>query len=71
MSKKKSAHGGKREGAGRPLSIKGKKRTLYISDENWEYLVAIGGTASAGVRELINADIEDTEKQIKSGKLGF
>jgi len=56
-------HGGKREGAGRPPTVKGKKREIYIADETWEYLVEIGkGNASKGVRLLKEAHIQQTNE---------
>lgn len=56
-------HGGSRGGAGRPPTIKGRKRELYVSDETWEYLVEIGkGNASKGVRILKDAHIRQTDE---------
>lgn len=74
---RKSTHGGKREGARRP-PIYGvamerhefrlrKKNDADVSD--FEYLEAIGGSAAAGIRLLIDNDIADTKKKIKCGEL--
>jgi len=48
-------HGGSREGVGRPPQVNGRKRTVYLSDSEWEYLCGVSpnGTASGGIRELI------------------
>lgn len=60
-------HGGKREGAGRPPQVNGKKRTVYLSDQEWEYLCGVSpnGTASGGIRELIEWDTRHTYDEIK------
>ena len=74
----KSTHGGKREGAGR-TSLYGEamerrefrlRKTNDADVSDFEYLKAIGGTAAAGIRLLIDNDIADTERKIKSGELG-
>ena len=56
-------HGGSRGGAGRPPTIKGKKREIYCDDETWEYLFSLGkGNASKGVRLLKVAHIQHTNE---------
>jgi hypothetical protein len=56
-------HGGSRGGAGRPPTIKGKKREIYCDDETWKYLVSLGkGNASKGVRLLKEAHIHQTNE---------
>ena len=59
----KPNHGGTREGAGRPPTIKGRKREIYCDDPTWEYLLAVGkGNASKGVRLLKEAHIQQTNE---------
>lgn len=60
-------HGGSREGAGRPPKVNGRKRTVYLSDLEWEYLrgVSPNGSASGGIRELIEWDTAHTYDEIK------
>ena len=51
--KNKSTHGGKREGAGRPLAISGRKRELYIADNLFRELEEYGNdNASLGLRVM-------------------
>jgi len=61
---KKSKHGGKREGAGRPPLTEGKpkrKRFPMATDEIWEYVTKLGkGNASKGIEILVARDIERT-----------
>jgi ssDNA-binding Zn-finger/Zn-ribbon topoisomerase 1 len=50
---KKSAHGGEREGAGRPSTVEGTKRELYISDNLLRELKEHGEkNASKGLRVM-------------------
>jgi hypothetical protein len=56
-------HGGTREGAGRPPTVSGKKREVYLSDEDWEYLLKVGKkNASRGTRLLIHLHIEQLKE---------
>lgn len=52
--KRNTNRGGTRHGSGRPPTIKGKRREIYLPDEFWNVLLEIGeGNASAGIRKTI------------------
>jgi len=56
-------HGGSRQGAGRPATIKGAIRDIYCNDETWQYLLSLGkGNASKGVRLLHEAHVQQTNE---------
>ena len=66
MSDSQDAQDERAEKTGRPVTVGGSKKSIYISTADWEYLKAISptGTASAGIRELIRDAKNPTSRPV-------